>query len=273
MKYDRQGFVEAKDGTRLFFGVAGNTASERAPVVLCDGIGCDGFVWRYLHPHLADERLVVHWHYRGHGRSGAPPSSRTMTIETLAEDLQVLIEHLGLERAVLAGHSMGTLVALEWERQHRTQCEGALLLCGSAGRITHTFRGTDALSELLPGLLGVVARHSGMVRAVWGRVPPSFAYRLAKLSGEIDPATLRSDDFSRYWEHVSHMDPDVFLHMLRAAGDYNAAEHLDELSAPKLVVAAENDTFTPPEHATALAAALPDAELFHIRGGSHAAPV
>ncbi len=289
MKYDRQGFIDAEDGTRLFFGTLGPSSApeeavrlnesgevrrpSRTPLVLCDGIGCDGFVWRYLQPHLAEDRLVIHWHYRGHGRSGPPPNSRSMTIEQLARDLEQLRCHLGLGDMLVAGHSMGTLVALEWERQRAERCSGSLLLCGSAGRITHTFRGTDSLSELLPSLLKVVGRHHGMVRALWGRVPPSFAYRLAKLSGEIDPATLRSDDFARYWEHVSDMDPDIFLHMLRAAGDYDAAEALADLSAPKLVVAAENDTFTPPEHAAALAEALPHAELFHIRGGSHAAPV
>lgn len=277
MEYDRQGFVQAKDGARLFFGIRGPTRATgddiKAPVILCDGIGCEGFVWRYLHPHLAEDRLVVHWHYRGHGRSGLPPSSSSMTIEQLADDLCTLVAHLGLEPAIVAGHSMGTLVALEWERLQPEQCLGALLLCGSAGRITHTFRGSDSLNELLPGLLDVVSRHKGMVRALWGRVPPSFAYRLAKLSGEIDPATLRSEDFERYWEHVSDMDPDIFLHLLRSAGEYDAAAHLTELRAPKLVVAAENDTFTPPEHAAALAEALIDAELFHVRGGSHAAPV
>ena len=59
MEYDRHGFVEAEDGTRLFWGLRGE-ASGRAAVVLNDGIGCDGFVWRYLQPHLAESRQVLH---------------------------------------------------------------------------------------------------------------------------------------------------------------------------------------------------------------------
>ena len=196
-----------------------------------------------------------------------------MTIEALAQDMGRLIEHIGLEKVLIAGHSMGTLVALEWESFAPERCAGGLMLCGSAGRITQTFRGTDSLHELMPGLLDVVQKHRSMVRAVWGRVPPNFAYRLAKLSGEVDSATLRSEDFARYWEHISDMDPDVFLHMLRAAGDYDAMGKVPALASPKLIVAAENDTFTPPEYAEALAEALPDAEYFQIRGGSHAAPV
>ena len=39
---------------------------------LTDGIGCDGYVWKYLLPSLAKERAVVHWHYRGHGKTPLP---------------------------------------------------------------------------------------------------------------------------------------------------------------------------------------------------------
>ena len=38
-------------------------------IVLSDGIGCDGFAWKYLQPHLAKTHRVLHWHYRAHGRS------------------------------------------------------------------------------------------------------------------------------------------------------------------------------------------------------------
>ena len=60
----RRGFAIAPaDRSPIFFEDTGSTASDRAPVVLCDGIGCDGYVWRYLRRDLSDRRLV-HWHYR-----------------------------------------------------------------------------------------------------------------------------------------------------------------------------------------------------------------
>src|SRR5205809_463414 len=62
---EREQFVPAADGTRLYTKVRG----EGRPVVLCDGLGCDGFVWRYLEEPLAAQYQVVRWHYRGHGLS------------------------------------------------------------------------------------------------------------------------------------------------------------------------------------------------------------
>src|SRR3954468_21211501 len=69
----RQGFAVAFDHTPLFYearnadrepegepGVDGETVP--APIVFTDGIGCDGYVWKYLEPELRADRPVVHWH-------------------------------------------------------------------------------------------------------------------------------------------------------------------------------------------------------------------
>jgi pimeloyl-ACP methyl ester carboxylesterase len=271
IEYDESGFVEAEDGTRIFYGVRG--AGCGIPAILNDGIGCDGFVWRYLQPHLAETRRVVHWHYRGHGRSGLPQDRGLLRIEGLARDLRLLMDHLEIPEAVLFGHSMGTQVELETYRLCPERVRGMVLLCGSFGRVTHTFHGSDVLSQMLPGIRAVAKRHRGIARAIWGRVPTPLALRLAKLSGEVDAVTIREEDFRRYWEHIAVMDPDVFLELLDAAGEHSAEDLLDQIAVPTLVFAAERDTFTPPDLAEAMTRAITGAELFVLRGGSHAAPV
>ena len=274
LHYDNERFVEAADGTRLFVGTLNGPADATlTPAVLCDGIGCDGFVWAYLGRHLARTRPVIHVHYRGHGRSGPPIDPSQLTIRGLARDLLTVLRTLEVDRAVLFGHSMGTQVELETHRADPDCIAGMVLLCGSWGRVTHTFHGHDALSEVLPTVREVVQNHPGLARALWGRVPPRLAFRLAKLSGEVDPAMLRSEDFHRYWRHISDMEPEVFLQLLHAAGDHSAEDHLGDIEVPALVVTAENDTFTPPQLAQAMAERITGAELFVIRGGSHAAPV
>jgi len=271
LEYDRTGFFDAEDGTRLFYGIRGE--GDGLPVMLNDGIGCDGFVWHYLQPHLAEERKVIHWHYRGHGRSGPPRERDRLTIAGLAHDLRGLMDHLEIERAIQVGHSMGTQVQLELFRLEPKRVGAFVFLCGSCGRITHSFHGSDVLSQILPGIRANVQRHRGVARALWGRVPPALAYRLARVSGEVDPNTIREDDFRRYWEHVCVMDPDDFLDLLQAAGEHSAEDLLAKIAVPTLVVAAERDTFTPPERAESMGAAITEADVFVIRGGSHAAPV
>ncbi len=269
--YDHTGFATAADGTRLFWGMRGE--GEAPPVVLCDGIGCDGFVWAYLQPHLATRGPVLHWHYRGHGRSGPPRDMAALGIPGLAEDLWRVCDAAEIDRAVLLGHSMGVQVALEALRHASRRVLGLGLLCGSAGRITQTFHGTDLLDQWLPRIVAWVERHLTAARALWGRVSPRLAYRVAAAAGEVDGLSIREEDFHRYWEHVSLMDPDVFLRLLRAAGAHSAEDILPHIEVPTLVAAAERDTFTPPELARRMAEQIPNAVFHEIHRGSHAAPV
>lgn len=269
MEYDRQGFATAGDGTRLFWGVRGSGPT----VVLNDGIGCDGFAWKYLQPHLAEAHQTVHWHYRAHGRSGLPVDPGRIDVPAHARDLLSVLDALEVKDAVLLGHSMGTQVALEAYRLAPSRVRGMALLCGSYGKVTATFHGSDMLQQVLPGILEAVERRKGIARALWGRIPAKLAFHIARLSKEVDSLAIREEDFRPYMEHVSAMDPQVFLAMLRCAGEHTAEDLLERIDAPTLVVAAERDTFTPPALAEHMAEVIPEAELFMLRGASHAAPI
>ena len=269
MEYDRQGFASAQDGTRLFHGVRG----EGPAIVLNDGIGCDGFAWKYLQPHLAEAHRTVHWHYRAHGRSGLPVDAAAIDVTAHARDLLSVMDALEIEDAVLVGHSMGTQVALEAYRLAPTRVQGLVLVCGSYGKVTATFHGSDVLKQVLPGILEAVERRKGIARALWGRIPAKLAFHIARLSNEVDSLAIREEDFRPYMEHVSAMDPQVFLAMLRCAGEHTAEDLLPRIGVPTLIVAAERDTFTPPALAEHMAEAIPEAELFMLRGASHAAPI
>lgn len=270
MQYDREGFVEAGDGTRLFFEESGD---GEPPIVLTDGIGCDGFAWRYLGPRLSARHRVVHWHFRGHGRSGPPRNRELVSIEALTDDLRTVCTHLEVERPAIIAHSMGVQVALEYLRRNPDRVSALVLMCGTFGRITTTFHGTDLLNQVLPGLLRGATMFPTLARAVWGRLPAALAFRIACVGRELDVERIQEDDFARYWEHASSMDPDVFLRMLQQAGMHDARGFLAEVAVPTLIVAAEHDTFTPMGLAEEMARAIPFAELEVIEGASHAAPV
>jgi pimeloyl-ACP methyl ester carboxylesterase len=139
--------------------------------------------------------------------------------------------------------------------------------------VTATFHGSDVLKQVLPGVIEAVDRNRGLARALWGRIPSKLAFRLAVLSGELDGGVARQEDFCWYMDHVSAMEPALFLSMLKCAGEHSAEDILSSVAVPTLVVAAERDTFTPPELAKHMAEVIPHAELLFLAGASHAAPV
>jgi pimeloyl-ACP methyl ester carboxylesterase len=269
MEYDARAFASAADGTKLFYGVRG----AGTDMVLLDGIGCDGWAWNHIQPHLAQHNRVLHVHYRGHGRSGTPVDASAIDILTLRDDVLRVLDAAGVRSAVLLAHSMGTQVALEVYRRAPERVRALGLICGSYGRITHTFHGNDLLHRLLPKLIEQVQRHRGVARALWGRLPPQLAFKIAGWLREIDGLSLAAEDFQQYVEHLSDIDLDLYLAMLQLAGDHSAEDMLAQVAVPTLVVSAQRDTFTPVEVTRELAERIPGAEYMELTGASHAAPV
>ncbi|MEO8550786.1 MAG: alpha/beta hydrolase [Kofleriaceae bacterium] len=241
-------------------------------MLLCDGIGCDGYVWRYLRADLP-ERFGLHPHYRGHGRTAAPKDPTRVTIEDLADDIACVLDDALVERTVLVGHSMGVQVALETYRRHPSRVAGLVLLCGAASHPLKTFRGTAALEDVLPTIQKWVHRVPGFINSITRRVLPTrLAYEVAARL-EIRRDLVEPNDFMPYLEGMARIDARLFIAMLSAAGQHSAEELLPTIAAPTLVVVGARDGFTPAERGRAMAAAIPSAELLEIPNASHTAPI
>ena len=271
--------VSAEDGTRLFVRTAprrdGPEASgePRLRALFSDGILCDGFIWKYLWNDVAAVCDVAHWHYRGHGRSGTPVDATRIDIPSHARDLWSVRRHLGHPPCVVIGHSMGTQVALEAFRLYPEGIKGLVLVCGSYGKVTQSFRGVPILDKILPKVMDAVDKQPELARAIWSRIPPEVAIRAALLARDVDPDHIRREDLMPYLQHMTDVDFPMFLRMLRAAGEHSAEGYLASIDVPVLVVAGEKDTFTPASLSTFMAEQMPQAELLMVKGGSHAAPL
>jgi pimeloyl-ACP methyl ester carboxylesterase len=263
--------ISAIDGSPLFYESWGERGA-RTPVLLCDGIGCDGYVWRYLRQDLGD-RFGIHPHYRGHGRTAPPRDSARVTIEDLADDVASVLDDALADRAVLIGHSMGVQVALETYRRHAGRVAGLVLVCGAPSHPLKTFRGSATLEELLPTIQKWIQRLPGVINRLTRVILPTrLAYEVATRL-EIRRELVEPADFMPYLEGMARIDTRLFVAMLSAAGQHSADDVLPGVAAPTLVVAGGRDGFTPPERSRAMASAIPGAEMLEIPNASHTAPI
>ena len=152
----RSGFAVGGDGTTLFYEVLGRPQPATS-ILLCDGLGCDGYVWKYLQWVLAEHYRILHFHYRGHGRTPLPADISRVSITDFAADALTVLDACETERVVLCGHSLGVQVALETWRAAPARVAGLILVCGSYGNPLQTFKGKDTLSDLLPLLRATVS--------------------------------------------------------------------------------------------------------------------
>lgn len=87
---------------------------EGIPIILLHGYPLNCSIWKGVVPFLQDISNVVLPDLRGHGNSPVPDGEYAM--ETMAGDVTALMDHLKIEKAIIAGHSMGGYVSLALAR-------------------------------------------------------------------------------------------------------------------------------------------------------------
>jgi pimeloyl-ACP methyl ester carboxylesterase len=259
-------FATAADGTRLAWDAQG----EGGPaVVLTDGIGCAGFIWREILPGLAARRRVIHWTYRGHGRSEVPRDLARTTLGDCADDLLAVMDAAGEREAVLVGHSMGVQVCLEAHRRAPERVRALGLLCGAPGRILDTWHGTTLMARAFPWLELAVLAAPGPARWIFRNVVPSGAAVELGMLLEVNRALLPRADLERYLRDVAEVSPEVFVRLLGSAAEADLSGHLPFVHVPALIVAGEKDTWTPVELSVRMHEALRGSELLVLPAATH----
>lgn len=110
-------------------GGRGLSRAERGkpPVVLVHSLAGNSRQWSAQLEYLRRTRRAVALDLRGHGRSESPRNG-DYSIAAMAEDIAAVVDTLGLERFVLAGHSMGGGVALVYAGKYPERVAGLVLV-------------------------------------------------------------------------------------------------------------------------------------------------
>ena len=99
--------AEISDGTILHYEQVGTGPD----LVMIHGIGGNMAIWHFkVIPSLWDKYRILTYDLRGHGYSSMSETGYTPT--NMAHDLKELMDHLGIEKADVVGHSYGGDVAL-----------------------------------------------------------------------------------------------------------------------------------------------------------------
>src|SRR5512139_502980 len=97
-------------------------------LVLLHGLASQAHIWDLLAPHLIDSFRIVAIDQRGHGLSDKPDNGYDLATSTA--DLDAILKVLGIDRAVLAGHSWGGNIAVQYAVDHSARVSGLILIDG-----------------------------------------------------------------------------------------------------------------------------------------------
>jgi pimeloyl-ACP methyl ester carboxylesterase len=218
-------------------------------VVLLHAFPLNGGMWSRQVAALEKAHRVITVDYRGFGRSGLPPEALTM--EIAAQDVRAVLAHLRVERAAVAGLSMGGYLSLELYRQAPGLFRGLALCDTKAGADTaEGALGREAFAKnaIEKGLRWVADE---MVPKLLKPQPDAAAVtEVRALIGQATPAGVAAA------QRGMAKRPDSFA-------------TLATVTCPTLVVVGAEDTLTPPAEAEKLAAGIKGARLVKIPGAGH----
>ncbi|GAA1879213.1 alpha/beta fold hydrolase [Lapillicoccus jejuensis] len=228
------GYLELGD-LRLYHEETG----DGSPLVLVHGGVLDiEQSWRELVPVLAERHRVVALELQGHGRTN--DIDRPITPAAMAGDVVALLDHLGIDRAHVLGHSLGGAVALELAVSHPDRVRSVVAL-------------------------SVTVRPDGMHEDL---TDPARMATSTRMPTQEDFVGMR-ESYQRLSPHPEHFDE--FLQSLSAnQADLRgwSDEQLAGITAPLLHVMGDRD-FTTVEHAGLMLRLIPGSRLAVLPDTTH----
>ncbi len=186
----------------------------------------------------------------GHGRSGGKALA---TIADLADWVIRLLDAAGAKRAVLVGHSMGSLVALETAARHPQRID-RIALVGTAvpmpvsEALLETSRANDHVAYEMINAFA----HSSNAQMGGNRVPGAWMMGASMRLMERSGAGVLHADFS-------------------ACNAYgNGLDSAAKVKCPALLILGKRDLMTPAKAAKALADGLTGSRMILLEGAGHA---
>jgi len=220
------------------------------PVVMLHGVTDSWRSFEHVLPHLPDDIRAIAVTQRGHADAPQPDSG--YLIEDLAGDVIDLLDELGIDRAVLVGHSMGSWVTQRVAIDHPERVLGVVLAGSFSGRPGDgpgMQELADEMASVRDPVTDKIARDF-QESTVASPLPPGQMDKFVSESMKV-PARVWNQTFMGFLE-VDHV------------------EGLAQLAAPALLIWGEQDAFIPRAVQDVLLGTLPDARLEVYEGVGHA---
>ncbi|MBS4021009.1 MAG: alpha/beta hydrolase [Dethiobacter sp.] len=224
-------------GVDIHYIAVGDELKRDEAIIFIHGAGGNKQRWIYQLEAIADTAYGVALDLPGHGQSEGPPCDQVFLYR---EWVREFIAAMGLSNLIVAGHSMGGAVALDFTLKYPELVRG-LILVGSAAR----FKVNPVRLE---------AYKKGEYRAEWAR--ESFSTS--------SPEEL----VSKYAEESMSVSPTVRYMDFLSCSRFET-ENIKNIKVPTLIICGTEDMSTPPVLSERLSQQIDNSELVLIENAAH----
>lgn len=216
-----------------------HVAPARPPLVLVHGAGGNHLIWPPQVRHLA-QTAVYAIDLPGHGES-PPPACATIT--AYSEIVRDFVDALELPWFVLAGHSLGGAIALDFALAYAHRLAGiAVIGAGARMKVSPTF---------LEGTL------------------TDFANATERIVENSYHTTTGANEKQRYLHALRENDPQTLYGDFLAVANFDVRDRVESLQIPTLILCGRHDRMTPPTLSELLHTRIAGSRLHLIEDAGH----
>lgn len=236
-----------RNGIRIHYEVHGDARNGAPPLVLVHANPFDRRLWTYQVSRFSPFYRVVAVDIRGYGLSDKPETP--FSLRDMADDVLGVCADEGIEKAVFAGVSVGSGIAMLTALDQPEKVHAAILVGGSSS-------GPREVEKIVAGFEG---RDLGeyLMQLMRGYVAPGFA----------DSPTGKYL-LQLFIEDAGNLSAACIANIFRARGSCNMTDRLKDMKVPVLVINGEYDNSLPAGTQTALL--IPGAEHAVLPNTGHA---
>lgn len=216
---------------------------------------------------LAPRYRIIAMDLRGRGLSEKPPAG--YSIAHHCQDINVLLENLGVERAVIMGHSLGALIAIAFGGQYPEKVESLILVDGggklSAEQTEKVFAGIqptlDRLGKVFPSSESYLdlMKKNPLLQPWSPALETYYLYEIEEVEGGVR----------------SRVQPEHIKEESENLGNLNVAEFYPQIKCPVLILRATegmlapDDILLPKKVVEKMLQEIPDARCVDLQGSNH----
>lgn len=260
------------DGTRL---KGWRNGQSGVPVVIANGLGTTPEAWPFL---MAEDSGydALTWYQRGTFGSERPADPSRIQIEDHVADLLALMDHQGVDKALVVSWSLGVNIAFEFALEHPDRVLGILAVAGIPGGTFATMGGPLRIPRKLRRPLSIRAARLGKAigpALTWLAPKIPVTDRTAWLvahTGFMLPAA-KPDIVQPMLKRFMRHDWKWYAELALAAAEHHAMD-LSFVTCPVTLVAGQHDVLTSMHDVVQCAEGIPHA-LVTVLPGSHFLPL
>lgn len=258
-QFDQQiRFCTASDGVRIAFATSGTGPPLVKPANWLTHLEFDweSPVWRHWLRELSSEHTLIRYDERGSGLSDRDAAD--LSFDAWVQDLETVVDAMGLERFPLLGISQGCAVAATYAVRHPERVTRMVFYGGYVQGRFKRARSPEELAEMR------MLMHN--LPLGWGRDNPAFRQFFASMF-----LPEGTPEQHRWWSELQRITttPEIAVRLLGTGGDIDITGIAPQIRVPTLVLHANRDGVIPFSQGRELAALIPNARFVPLNSCNH----